>query len=292
VKVAPGTYDEPGGIDLKNYVDLEGSGQDTTTITCACGGATSPASQSGASATVRADGAGLHSELRQITVVNTGPNIYSTAIWTHSVAPGLLTLTGVTALASGGTGDYAIWNQDSSPTMRDIVATSTGDGTNSTESFAVTIAGGQYRYLSGYALDRVVATAVGASFTVGVRITGNVNAVRATGVDATVTGSDNANGLTVGFYLLNGRLSLNNGTSLVYQANSAANNWGTDLTGVSVLFATNSYLEGDTAAVNTESNALSAISRSTIFGATTGAGIYRCAFNVNEEGLVIGGRGC
>ncbi len=33
IKIAPGTYVEPAGIDLKNYVDIEGSGQTSTIIT-------------------------------------------------------------------------------------------------------------------------------------------------------------------------------------------------------------------------------------------------------------------
>lgn len=32
IKIAPGTYNEPAGIVLKNYVDMEGSGQTNTVI--------------------------------------------------------------------------------------------------------------------------------------------------------------------------------------------------------------------------------------------------------------------
>ncbi len=36
IKIAPGTYTETANVAMKNYVDVEGSGQDITTINCAC----------------------------------------------------------------------------------------------------------------------------------------------------------------------------------------------------------------------------------------------------------------
>jgi pectin methylesterase-like acyl-CoA thioesterase len=36
--VAPGTYTETATVTLKDYVDIVGSGQGVTTISCACGG--------------------------------------------------------------------------------------------------------------------------------------------------------------------------------------------------------------------------------------------------------------
>ena len=36
IKIAPGEYTETSNVVLKTYVDVEGSGQNTTTITCAC----------------------------------------------------------------------------------------------------------------------------------------------------------------------------------------------------------------------------------------------------------------
>jgi hypothetical protein len=287
VKVAPGTYNEPGGIDLKDYVDLEGSGQDTTTITCACGSVQSPASADGASATLRATGPNLHSEVRQITVVNTGPNVYSTAIWTYLVPAGALTFTGVTAQASGGTGNYGIWSQDSSPTMRDMVATSTGDNSTSTESFAVTVVGSAYNYHAGLAMDHVVAKASGAMATIGVRLRDNVNQVLTSGVDARAVGFNDPGAFSAGVYLINAHAAMHNAAAVSTRVNAAAASWGADATGTSGLIILDSFLEGFNGAINLDPPAASIISRDTLNGTAGGSGTYVCSFNLSLSGYQL-----
>jgi hypothetical protein len=37
IKIAPGDHIETAPVTLKSFVDIEGSGQDLTTITCECG---------------------------------------------------------------------------------------------------------------------------------------------------------------------------------------------------------------------------------------------------------------
>lgn len=65
IRVAPGVYLEPGGIDLKPYVDIEGSGEGVT-ILRAFGSDTDP-SVDGSSATMRALGV-TPAEVRFLTV--------------------------------------------------------------------------------------------------------------------------------------------------------------------------------------------------------------------------------
>jgi hypothetical protein len=288
IKVAPGTYVEPGGIDLKNYVDLEGSGQESTVITCACGNAQSPMSADGASATLRATGPNLRSEVRQITVANTGPSTYSTAIWTHSLAAGTVTFTGVTARASGGTGDYAVWSQDSSPTLRDMRAISTGNGTTSTESFAVTIAGSHYDYYTGYAMSHVSAQANGAKDNIGVRVTDNVYPMRAIDVESTAGMIDPA-GLSTGFYLLNAHLRVNDGTgrSTASFSNGQHSLGALVLGSLSDLRATNSFFGGYDGAFYAGVDSIVVVTSSTFDGGGTGPGKKACSFIIEISSVPL-----
>ena len=125
IKVAPGVYDESGGIDLKNYVDIEGSGQDTTTLTCDCGTPTSPTTN-GSSAAIRATGPGLHTEIRNLTVDNVGGDSIGVGIWTKDTVAGDVSIRQVTVTASGTNDAYGIYNGGSSPTMTNLTFTATG----------------------------------------------------------------------------------------------------------------------------------------------------------------------
>jgi hypothetical protein len=289
IKIAPGTYTEAGGIDMKDFVDIEGSGQDVTTITCACGSATSPASADGASATLRATGPNLHSEVRQITVVNTGSDIYSTAIWTYLVGARTLTFTGVTAQASGGDGNYGIWNQNSSPTMRDLVATSTGDNSTSTEGFAVTIVGSNYDNSTTWAMDRVTARATGAKSAIGVRVTNSTSLVRTTRVDALAISYAGTGASSAGFVADSARLFVDSGSGQAGATATGAVGYGIYAVTGSQLVATNSLLIGFTRAIFTDNPSSSTVSRSTIGGGSSGAGVYRCSYNIDLQGVALAG---
>jgi hypothetical protein len=147
IKVAPGTFDEPTGVDLKDYVDIEGSGQGVTVIT-----ATSAAVSN---TTMRATGS-LHTEVRSLSVESTGTGastaaaIRATAVTTGDsfrltdvTAAGLATGTGdgigvyiatssprlhhLTVRASGGTAHAFIAN-NGSPAIADMTASATASG--------------------------------------------------------------------------------------------------------------------------------------------------------------------
>jgi hypothetical protein len=138
VRIAPGTYVEPGGVDVKNFIDIQGSGEDLTTISCDCGSTTSPAFGS-ASATLRV--ADFHpnqvgSTISDLQVLNTSASIYTTAVWIGNQE---VTLRHVTAVASGGSGDYAVWVQAGSATLSFVTARSVS---TDSESFGVTAESG------------------------------------------------------------------------------------------------------------------------------------------------------
>jgi hypothetical protein len=130
VKVAPGTYTETGSVAMKNYVDIEGSGQNVTTITCACGSDTT-VSNGGSNAVLRVTGPGVHVGIRDLTITNTNGNfLYSTGIVTVSTDPGDVTLDALTITATSGSVAVGILNHSSSPTMTNVTATAKGALTN------------------------------------------------------------------------------------------------------------------------------------------------------------------
>jgi len=130
IRVAPGNYTETAAVALKNYVDVEGSGQGVTTISCACGSDTSPVTD-GSSAVLQVTGPGVHVSVRGVTVNNTGSSrSFSAGIWTGSTAPGDVRLDDVTATATGATNNRAISNTSSSPMMTNVTATAAGGTVN------------------------------------------------------------------------------------------------------------------------------------------------------------------
>jgi hypothetical protein len=126
IKIAPGTYEEVGPVVLKSYVDVEGSGQGVTTITCDCGSS----SLDGSASTVSAFH--IHAEIRHLTIANTTgttDTMYSTGVFTLATDKSF-SMNNVTATSTGGTNMSGVANKSSSPLMNNVTATATG-GTNS-----------------------------------------------------------------------------------------------------------------------------------------------------------------
>jgi len=150
IKIAPGTYTETSNVAMKNYVDVEGSGQGITTITCAlCSGSDSDDSVSGSTISIGE----VNTEIRQITIENTGSpfgyaihsNQNSNLTWSVSIADVTATATGattratgidaknstlklrnVTASAQSATFNYGIHSHSSSVTIETTKATASG----------------------------------------------------------------------------------------------------------------------------------------------------------------------
>ncbi len=130
IRIAPGLYAENSGFDLKDYVDIEGSGQDTTVLFCGTCGSESIPFTDGASAVLRATGTNLHSEVRRLTVANlNGASTYNTAIWIGDVAGGVrLDHVGATAIAAAGNFAYGVGIVRSQVTIEALSASVTGAG--------------------------------------------------------------------------------------------------------------------------------------------------------------------
>lgn len=169
VKIMPGIYDLAGGtLSMRPYVDIEGSGEETTIIKSAYGTSSWPAPGvvNGAS----------HAELRFLTVRNTATSgQFVVAIANISTAP---KLTQVTATASGGTYNYGVLNRSAAPTMTHVTAAASGGG----ECYGV------YNSLSSAPImNNVTANASGGTYSYGVENT-FTSSPTMTNVSAAATG--------------------------------------------------------------------------------------------------------
>ena len=124
IKIAPGTYTEPTPVVLKDYVDVEGSGQGITIINCDC----SSNVLGWPSAVLSADA--ITAEIRHLTINNTGGgnNGVSFGVHTTGVINGSFSMLHVTVTATRGDGlTVAVYNQSSSPSMYNVTATAFAD---------------------------------------------------------------------------------------------------------------------------------------------------------------------
>ena len=172
VRIAPGEYVETSTVALKSYVDVEGSGEGVTTITCACGSDVNNET----AATVSAGD--IAAEIRHVTIENTGGDEFSTGVYTE-LSSASVSMLHVTATATGaGPYYYGVYNYYSSPTMTDVTATATGGGTNygvlnyrswlSIRNSSITGTSNSIRNVDSYAFvadTRLVGSVFGAGFT-------------------------------------------------------------------------------------------------------------------------------
>jgi hypothetical protein len=148
IKIAPGIYTETAPVVLKDYVDVEGSGQDITTINCAC-------SSSGTKASAAAVSAGnIVADVRHLTVNNTGSvavgGSSGVGVYTNGVTNGSFSMHNVTATATGGDYNFGVFNDSSSPSMTNVTATA--DSNNWAHSYGV------YNASSSPSMTNVTAT--------------------------------------------------------------------------------------------------------------------------------------
>jgi hypothetical protein len=137
VKVAPGTYDEPAGVTMKDYVDIEGSGRSVTTISRSIG--TAIPQNDPAAATIRVVG-DLHAEVRGLTVVSAlsvappSPGSWNAVgIYVKDAPSGNVWITDVAVSVTGdsagaGLNKAAIAADASSPTITSVAVDVIGTG--------------------------------------------------------------------------------------------------------------------------------------------------------------------
>ncbi|MDG1786391.1 MAG: hypothetical protein P8H61_10750, partial [Ilumatobacter sp.] len=182
IKIAPGTYTENSNVAMKNYVDVEGSGQDVTTIKCACSNVSPDASSAVISA------GAINAEIRHLTINNTsGGGSFGNGLFTESVTDGSFSMLHVTATATGGSDhNSGVLNySSSSPTMNNVTAIA--EAADGKRNYGV------YNISSSPTMNNVTATATGTSYSYGVYNTGSSPTMN--NVTATATGGTGSYGV-------------------------------------------------------------------------------------------------
>lgn len=144
IKIAPGVYTETSNVAMKDYVDIEGSGKNVTTISCDCGGNGNVAGSS----TISVGSANV--EIRELAVENNGSS-GGTRIGVYAVSPDLL-ISDVNIDATGASfSGIGVFNDDGGKlTLSGVDIYAEGD------QFGIGVYGDQ---LSGTDIDDVVIVA-------------------------------------------------------------------------------------------------------------------------------------
>jgi len=115
IVIEPGIYDLGGSsLQMKQYVDIQGSGENVTKLRSNVDGALSGV----------INGAN-NAELRFLSVENTGGGYFAKAISNYKSSP---TLTHITVEASGGSFNFGVSNVSSAPKMTNVKVSAMGGG--------------------------------------------------------------------------------------------------------------------------------------------------------------------
>ncbi|MEM7114593.1 MAG: pectinesterase family protein [Chloroflexota bacterium] len=284
IKIAPGIYQEQ--VDLKSYVNIEGSGQGITVLQ-GLGGNTAPGTD-GSSATLRANGI-AQAEIRQLTVESDGTgNSFAVAIWTSS-ATVTFHLHDIAIDASGADTSYALFNDASSISISNVIA----NANNSTDSYGI------YNDAGLPKMDNVTVKAFGNLAGYGIFNSSSPSIMH--NINVTVSGATNSYGIyndTSSPRMKNATVSAARGTNNYAIYNNASsptlNNVTVDasspLTGgygvyndsSSLPIIRNSALTGGTNSIGNFNSSSAQIANTMLVGSPIGAGTYTC-FNTYDD---------
>jgi len=129
VKIMPGIYSISSSLQMKDYVDIEGSGETVTKIV-GNGLSTTVGTQScGGSGVVIG---GVAAEIRSLTIENSAATgqenvgYYACRVFFGHTQK----LTNLTISTSGGSANFAIFNNSDSPLITNVIVSATGPGSN------------------------------------------------------------------------------------------------------------------------------------------------------------------
>jgi hypothetical protein len=259
LKIEPGIYDiGTSSLQMKQYVDVEGSGENTTVITGHIDSNTSGVLQ-GAS----------HAEIRFLTVQNTGGGTYAIAIYNTSASP---KITNVTASASGGgvvhTGVHneGVYNESSSsPTMTNVTISASGATTNY----------GVLNYSSSPTMTNGTISASGGGGSANYGVFNNIS--NSTMTNGTVTASGGTSSINNGVWNHSSSPTMTNVTISA----SGTTTYGVASDGSGTIMINNSVIIGLTMTIYNDINTTTRVGNSKLAGGpvstsgtTTCAGVY------------------
>ena len=221
LKIMPGVYNiGANSLQMQSYVDIEGSGENTTKISGSISSPYFPPTQG----VITASAPTSNAELRFLTVENIdswgGVNV---AIYNNAVALKITNVTATTALY--GSSNYAVYNYTSSTTMTNVTATASNGSSNR----AV------YNRSSSTIMTNVTATASVSSVSGGSSNYGVENVASSSMTMANVTAT--ASGPSGSNYGIN-----NNFDSSLIMTNSTVTAWGGSVYNIGIYNITNSSL--------------------------------------------------
>jgi len=254
--VEPGVYNiGSNSLNMKSYVDLQGSGENVTKIT----------------GNISSENSGVlrgadHSEIRFITIENSGGSASAIAVYNANASPKMFHMTAVAL----GVGDASVGiynNLSSSPEMVDVTASASGAAYNS----------GVYNYDSSNSqMTHVTATASGGTYSYGIYSWSS--SPKMSDITASASGGGTNYGIVNSFAtstieMMNIKATASGGStnSAVYNASSSCKIDHSVLTGDPALF--NGNVSGETVYVGT----------TRLNGGTGGIGSKKCAAVYNAS---------
>jgi len=119
VVIGPGVYTLTHTLVMKPWVDITGSGENVTRLVGAISGGSADVNSAIVSGVTDA-------VMTELTVENNGGGNYSIAIFNYGAFSGNVRLRQITAISSGGLSNYAVFNENSSPTLEQVTIRASG----------------------------------------------------------------------------------------------------------------------------------------------------------------------
>jgi hypothetical protein len=283
IKLGPGIYDiGTSSLQMKSYVDVEGSGENTTVITGHIDGDMKGVVQGANNA-----------EIRFLTVRNTGGGIISAAIYNTSASP---KITNVTASGSGGSNNsIGVYNNSSSPTMTNVTTSASGASFNkgvfniyssspTMTNVTTSASGGSgssnygvYSYsFSSPTMINVTASASGGTYNYGVY---NFSSSSPTMINVTASASGGT--YTYGVYNYSSSPTMMNMTA---SASGGTNNYGVHSSSTGTIMINNSVIIGSTNTIYNGINTTTRVGSTKLEGgAVSNSGTLTCAGVYDES---------